>query len=133
MWQHVQLSDQIRPGDTLACCWDVKQPTNNSPTQWANEVHEAREHCDLRHARYGLPAMHCPISLSNPPPPPPPSPPPFPLLVPCTSPASLNNPRKLYASEYIFITMFATRALGDFHAAGTGGYSADRACTNLTE
>ena len=31
MWQHVKLSEQIR--DTLACCWDVKQPTNKqSPT-----------------------------------------------------------------------------------------------------
>ena len=25
--QHVNLSQQIRPWDTLACCWDVKQPT----------------------------------------------------------------------------------------------------------
>ena len=28
MWQHVKLSEKIRPRDTLACCWDVKQPTN---------------------------------------------------------------------------------------------------------
>ena len=28
VWQHVKLSVQIRPWDTLACCWDVKQPTN---------------------------------------------------------------------------------------------------------
>ena len=28
VWQHVQLSEQIRPWDTLACCWDVKHPTN---------------------------------------------------------------------------------------------------------
>ena len=29
MWQHVKkLSEQIRRWDTLACCWDVKQPTN---------------------------------------------------------------------------------------------------------
>ena len=26
--QHVKLSEQIRPWDTLACCGDVKQPTN---------------------------------------------------------------------------------------------------------
>ena len=25
VWQHVKLSEQIRPWDTLACCWDVKQ------------------------------------------------------------------------------------------------------------
>ena len=31
MWQHVQLSEQIRPWDTLACCWDVKQQTTNQP------------------------------------------------------------------------------------------------------
>ena len=29
VWQHVQLSEQIHSWDTLACCWDVKQPTNN--------------------------------------------------------------------------------------------------------
>ena len=28
VWQHVKLSEQIRPWDALACCWDVKQPTN---------------------------------------------------------------------------------------------------------
>ena len=28
VWQHVKLSVQIRPWDTLACCWDVQQPTN---------------------------------------------------------------------------------------------------------
>ena len=28
VWQHVKLSEQVRPWDTLACCWDVKQPTN---------------------------------------------------------------------------------------------------------
>ena len=28
MWQHVQLYEQIRLCDTLACCWDVKQPTS---------------------------------------------------------------------------------------------------------
>ena len=28
MWQHVNLSEQIRPWDTLACCWDVKQATH---------------------------------------------------------------------------------------------------------
>ena len=30
VWQHVQLSEQIHPWDTLACCWDIKQPTNNN-------------------------------------------------------------------------------------------------------
>ena len=27
VWQHVKLSKQIRPWDTLTCCWDIKQPT----------------------------------------------------------------------------------------------------------
>ena len=29
MWQHVQLSEHIRSIDALACCWDVKQPTDD--------------------------------------------------------------------------------------------------------
>ena len=28
VWQHVNLSGQIHPWDTLACCWDVRQPVN---------------------------------------------------------------------------------------------------------
>ena len=28
VWQHVQLSEQIYVVDTLAYCWDVKQPNN---------------------------------------------------------------------------------------------------------
>ena len=28
VWQHIKLSVHIRPWDTLACYWDVKQPTN---------------------------------------------------------------------------------------------------------
>ena len=28
-WWHIQLSQQICPRDTLACCWDVKQTTYN--------------------------------------------------------------------------------------------------------
>ena len=35
VWQDVKSSEQIRPWDTLACCWDIKQPTNNGD-------HEAR-------------------------------------------------------------------------------------------
>ena len=27
-WQHVKLSEQLRPWDTLACFWDVKQASN---------------------------------------------------------------------------------------------------------
>ena len=28
VWQHVKLPEQVRPWDTLAYCWDIKQPTN---------------------------------------------------------------------------------------------------------
>ena len=31
VWQHAQLSEQIYPWDTLACCLDVQQSTNNLP------------------------------------------------------------------------------------------------------
>ena len=34
VWQHVKLSEQIRPWDTLACCWDVKQATNKQ-SSWS--------------------------------------------------------------------------------------------------
>ena len=37
MWQHVKLSEQIRPWDTLACCWDVKQPTNKQAHRQQNK------------------------------------------------------------------------------------------------
>ena len=37
VWQHVQLPEQIHPWDTLTCCWDVKQPTNNITTEWLHK------------------------------------------------------------------------------------------------
>ena len=47
VWQHVKLSEQIRPGDTLACCWNAKQPTNkNSSTYHHHQYH----HNNLTHA-----------------------------------------------------------------------------------
>ena len=30
VWQHVHLSEQIRPRDTPACCWHVQQPTHST-------------------------------------------------------------------------------------------------------
>ena len=41
MWQHVNLSVQIRPWDTVACCWDVKQPHTGDPP-------ECRRACEPR-------------------------------------------------------------------------------------
>ena len=32
LWQHVKLSEQIHPWDTLTCCWNVKQQTNQPTT-----------------------------------------------------------------------------------------------------
>ena len=34
VWQHIKLSEQIRPWDTLACYWDVKQRTTNKLLQF---------------------------------------------------------------------------------------------------
>ena len=43
MWQHVQLSEQIRPRDTLACCWGVKQAANQQWTAYTLSVGSAGE------------------------------------------------------------------------------------------
>ena len=45
VWPHVQLPEQTRPWDTLACCWDVKQPTNKqtSPTRLRRSLYFASE------------------------------------------------------------------------------------------
>ena len=39
VWQHVKLSEQIRPWDTLACCWDVKQPTSKQTLSGVGSDH----------------------------------------------------------------------------------------------
>ena len=44
MWQHLELSVQIRPWDTLACCGDVKRPTNQ---QINKPYHKATEAVDV--------------------------------------------------------------------------------------
>ena len=38
MWQHVKLSEQIRPRDTLACCWSVKQASNQQTITSVNPL-----------------------------------------------------------------------------------------------
>ena len=43
VWQHVKLSEQVRPWDTLVCCWDVKQTTTlpsvySSPSHLFNNI-----------------------------------------------------------------------------------------------
>ena len=41
MWQHEKLSEQIHSWSTLACCWDVKQLTNNKKIafSWVIFIH----------------------------------------------------------------------------------------------
>ena len=51
MWQHVKLSERIRPRDTLACCWDVKQPTNQQ-TVLTKKIHLS---CLPSFKSFGLP------------------------------------------------------------------------------
>ena len=48
VWQHVNLSEHMHPWDTLACCWDVKQPTNNN----SSPDHYMSLSCD-----YGFPVQ----------------------------------------------------------------------------
>ena len=43
VWQHVKFSEQIRPWDTLACCWDVKQPTNKQTVWRGGGCNKGRE------------------------------------------------------------------------------------------
>ena len=49
------MSEQIRPWDTLACCWDVKQPTNKQSgnrTCWHNEIEAADQPCCFTQSQY---------------------------------------------------------------------------------
>ena len=56
VWQRAKLSEQIRPRDTLACCWDVKQaskqPTTRT-TRWCGRQRETRRStrcCEIKMA-----------------------------------------------------------------------------------
>ena len=40
---HVKFSEQIRPWDTLACCWDVKQPTNKKANVLGQKAGERKQ------------------------------------------------------------------------------------------
>ena len=61
VWQHVKLSEQIRPWDALACCWDVKQPTNNNSC--LKSTNKYRKHSTIRVGRCKV--KHCrQLSLS---------------------------------------------------------------------
>ena len=78
MWQHIKLSVQIRPWDTLACYWDVKQPRNSGQRRITETVWNSKSDPQLlyQHAQLSLQIRHChrsthALSLVNPPPPPP--------------------------------------------------------------
>ena len=45
MWQHIHLPEQIHPWDTLACCWDVKQTTNQQTARWSQPCEECTRTC----------------------------------------------------------------------------------------
>ena len=45
VWQHVKLSEQIRPWDRLACCWDVKQASNQPTTAVFKVVQNTLTQC----------------------------------------------------------------------------------------
>ena len=82
VWQHVKLSGQIRPWDTLACCWDFKQASNQhclsiSVHLYCTVSYFGLAFCNkLAHllVRWFISALL--IKLSFPPPPTPPPPPP---------------------------------------------------------
>ena len=44
VWQHVQLSEWIRPWDILACCWDDKQASKQASNQPTNKQTLHTEH-----------------------------------------------------------------------------------------
>ena len=54
VWQHVKLSEQIRPWDTLACCWDAKQPTNKQTMVGLKR----RSHMQTSHQRWWTPETY---------------------------------------------------------------------------
>ena len=60
MWQHVKLSVQIRPWDTLACCWDIKQATNQNHVRNDNIMFHQ---CHVCHKNIPLHQCHNIISL----------------------------------------------------------------------
>ena len=39
VWYHIQLFEQICPWGTLACYWDVKQPTDNNSCHTSWDIH----------------------------------------------------------------------------------------------
>ena len=71
MWQHVNLSEQIRPWDTLACCWDFKHQQTNKPVDikadalpfgHAGSQWPCVSHCAGRAILLTLPCYDVPVS-----------------------------------------------------------------------
>ena len=44
----LKIVEQIHPWDTLACCWDVKQPTNNNNCPWDSHL-VGQKHSNMGH------------------------------------------------------------------------------------
>ena len=49
----MRLSEQIRPWDTLACCWDINQATNEQRLKYAGVL------AHLTSAGHGSPQSMC--------------------------------------------------------------------------
>ena len=55
VWQRVKLFEQIRPWDTLACCWDVKQASKQATNISVNAPHQLDRMVDSEiQARYNV-------------------------------------------------------------------------------
>ena len=54
VWQYVKLSEQIHPWDTLACCWNVKQPTNITRVALPWSAFYPPWNCLLRNGLWGV-------------------------------------------------------------------------------
>ena len=59
-----KLSSQIRPQETLACCWDVKQPTNNSEIDLLTVSHAANQLAILFSHNIQVPGQLGPVILA---------------------------------------------------------------------
>ena len=63
VWQHIKLSEQIRPWDTLACCWDDKQPTNKQTLFPPKGSRVSSWQLTRRNARNNIPVHNIQVTL----------------------------------------------------------------------
>ena len=63
LWQHVKLSEQIRPWDTLACCRDIMQPTKKQTQIWSLTVY--LQCLQNQHSRERVLSSRCILGLNK--------------------------------------------------------------------